>query len=155
MDITHVVQNIIIVMVIFAGLLACLNASPPKSAKRFFNLMLKTDEHKVLVLKKFPKALAPMEHLYQGTIFATDKDTLQLICSYPNLNDEVNRFPFYFMKDNHCNYWTMFQEQGKYVIYRENPDVAKDWFKDMQERLILNNKKIKEEEDVPSYSSVD
>ena len=130
------VQNIIGMIVVLAGVLACLSARPPKSAKGFYNLMLKADQDKVVVLKKFPKALEPMKHIYQGDIFTTGEDTLQLVCSFPNMYDTVNRYPFYFMRDNHGNYWTMFHEEDdKYRIYREDAEVAKDYFKDRQDAL--------------------
>lgn len=132
----HFMQNIIWMIVVLAGVLACQSARVPKSPRGFYNLMLKTNQDKVLVLKEFPEALKPMEHLYRGNILTMGKDTLQLVCSFPNLSDTLNRYPFYFMRDNHGNYWTMFHEDDdKYHIYRENSDIAKDYFKDIQNAL--------------------
>ena len=123
-------------IVVLAGVLACQSARVPKSPRGFYNFMLRANHNKVLVLKEFPEALKSMEHLYQGDILTMGKDTLQLVCSFPNLSDTVNRYPFYFMRDNHGNYWTMFHEEdGKYRIYREDTEVAKNYFKDMQEAL--------------------
>jgi len=129
-------------MIVVSGLLACQNANPLESAEAFYELMLATEKGDNLVLNHFPKVLKPMEHLYQGNIFKTEKDTLQLVCSYPNQNDTVNRYPFYFMRDNHGNYWSMFHEKDdRYHIYREDSEKAKDWFKDKQASLDEKNNK--------------
>lgn len=118
-------QNIIGMIVVLAGLLACQNARPPESAERLYNHM---QQENVIKFDEFPQAFRYMKGQHNGIIYANERDTLQLVCSYPNLADEKNRYPLYFMQDNHGRSWSLVkQEKGKYKIYRLEPDAEKDY----------------------------
>ena len=118
-------QNIIGMIVVLAGLLACQNARPPESAENLYNHM---QQENVIKFDEFPQAFRYMKGQHNGTIYANERDTLQLVCSYPNLADEKNRYPLYFMQDNHGRSWSLVkQEKGKYKIYRLEPDAEKDY----------------------------
>ena len=131
-------------IVALAGLSACQKAPHEVPGTILYEIMLREDEKHSLVFEEFPKALEPMIGLYQGDIFTTNYgDTLQLFCSYPNLCDKVNRYPIYFMRDNHGFYWTMFHEDDdKYHIYREDSRWAKKIYK--REQKSLDELKSKE-----------
>jgi hypothetical protein len=124
-------------IVALAGLSACQKAPHEVPGTVLYEVMLREDEKHCLEFEEFPKALQPMIGLYQGDVFTTDYgDTLQLVCSYPNLYDKVNRYPFYFMRDNHGHYWTMYHEDDdKYHIYREDSRACKNLFIDKQKSL--------------------
>ena len=124
-------SHIIVIVIVIAGLLACQNARPPVSAENLYGLMT---HQNMIEFYEFPEAFKSIEGQHSGIIFANEKDTLQLVCSYPNLADEVNRYPFYVIKDNHENYWTLFQESGKYKIYRK--DAQEATVKDAEESTV-------------------
>ena len=121
---------IISLVVILAGSLACQNARKEKTVshniptEKLIELMYEREE---IVLDGYPEALEPMRYLHHGVVTATDKDTIFLICSYPDTADP-DRTPFHFLKDNHFNYWTMFKIQygkrSKWALKKENSWIA-------------------------------
>ena len=118
-------QNIIIVMVIFAGLLACQNTSPP--IESLYNQM--TQEN-IIEFYGFPEALKSIEGEKTGIILANEKDTLQLVSCYPNMTDTENRYPQYLLADNHNNWWTLTREGDMYKLYNHSFVVPKgNWVK--------------------------
>lgn len=119
------------------GFSACSKAPHEISETALYESMLRVDEKHELVFDEFPEALKPMEKLAQGDVFETHfGDTLQLVCRFPNLADTVNRYLFYFMRDNHGHYWTMFHEEDdKFHIYREDSSDGKLMFIDRQQSL--------------------
>lgn len=129
-------QDSIEKIVTLAGLIAYQKAPHKIPKDLLYKAMLKVDENHCITFEEFPTALKPIIGLYQGNIFTTKNgDTLQLICSFPDYGT-VNRYLWYFFKDNHGNYWTMFHEEDdKYRIYSEDPNKAKNYFKDKQESL--------------------
>ena len=130
-------RNIIMVLVIFAGLLACQqNTSPPE------NLYINVKYHNVFEYHKVPEPLASVESLDNGIILANEKDTLQVICSYSDLeaNDALGRNynypnvtgekPLLLMGDNHGNLWTVtVGKDGMCKIIRQNPVAVRRWIK--------------------------
>ena len=131
------VQTAIGMFVVLAGLSACQKAPHEISENVLYEVMLRVDEKHCLTFNEFPEALEPVNGRFQGDIFTTNYgDTLRLVCRYPSLTDTLNRYPFYFMKDNHGHYWSMFHNNdGKYVIFREDPHRASEMFKEQQESL--------------------
>lgn len=119
-----IMRNIIIVMVIFAGLLACQNTSPP-TVESFYKRM--TQEN-IIESYGFPEALKSIEGERTGTILANEKDTLKLISCYPNMADKENRYPQYLLADNHNNWWTLTREGDLYKLYNHSLVVPqKNW----------------------------
>lgn len=115
-----ILHFIIGMIVTCAGLLACQNARPPESAERLYSQMT---QQNVIEFHEFPQALKSIQGRHSGTIIANEKDTLQLVCSYPNIADEMNRYPMYVICDNHGNLWNLIQEKkGKYKLYRHQED---------------------------------
>ena len=115
-----ILHFIIGMIVTCAGFLACQTARPPESAERLYSQMT---QQNVIEFQEFPQALESIKGRHNGTILANEKDTLQLICSYPNIADEKNRYPMYFICDNHGNSWNLVQEeQGKYKLYRHQKE---------------------------------
>ena len=76
---------IITVVITCAGLLACQNARPPVSAEDLYCSQM--TQKNTIEFYQFPQALESIKGRHSGTIFANEKDTLQLLCSYPNLAD--------------------------------------------------------------------
>ena len=107
------------------------------SAEEFYARMMTIEEGKVSVFKTFPKTLQPMLNFYQGTIFETDSAILQLVYRYPDSDtDRKIQYPFYFIRDNHGNYWTLFKSSGDtYRLCRENSKEARSYFKSKQQEL--------------------
>ena len=120
---------IIIGLIMIASLMACQSVRPPVQTGEMYNLMTQQDN---IQLNEFPVALESMRGRHDCIIYANEKDTLQLVCSFPNSADTKNRYPLYYMEDNHGNCWTMAQEkENKYKIHRQNPrdskEIIKEW----------------------------
>jgi len=120
---------VIMCVIMIASLMACQRVSPPGNPEQMYNLMT---QQNTIELSEFPVALESMRGRHDCIIYANEKDTLQLVCSYPNLVDEKNRYPLYYMADNHGNSWTMVQDEGeKYKIQRQDPrdeeEIIKEW----------------------------
>jgi len=122
-----ILKFIIIIVIVMTGVLACQNARQPASAESLYSMMTKQD---VIEFYQFPPAFQSIQGQSTGVILANEKDTLQLVCSYPNSEDTKNRYPFYVLKDNHENCWTIIQEEpSKYKIYRLDQVKKKKWVK--------------------------
>ena len=126
-----ILRNIIMVMVIFAGLLACQNTSPPE------NLYINIKYHNVYEYNQIPEPLKSIEDVGNGIVFANEKDTLQVICSYqdtlgfnyhyPNVTNER---PLFLLGDNHGNLWTVSENKdGKCKFIHQNPVAVRQWIK--------------------------
>lgn len=106
-------------IVICAGVLACQSARPPETAENLYNQQM--TQQNVIEFYEFPQALESIKGRHSGTIIENKTDTLKLICSYPNLADEKNRYPMYVIGDNHGNLWSLTQENpNKYKLRRLN-----------------------------------
>lgn len=126
------VRNIIMSVVIFAGLLACQrNTSPPE------NLYINIKYHNVYEFRQVPPPLKSVDD--DGIIFANDKDTLQVICAYPEEDtlgyksyhpNAANEKPLLLMGDNHGNLWTVTEgKNGMCKVIRQNPVAVRQWIR--------------------------
>lgn len=123
---------IIIGLIMIASLMACQSVRPPVQTGALYTLMTQQDN---IEFNEFPVALESMRGHQNCTIYANEKDTLQLVCSYPNMADKKNRYPLYYMADNHGNSWTLVQEgkegNGKYKIHRldqrDEKEIITEW----------------------------
>ena len=126
-------RNIVMVMVIFAAMLAChQNANPPpapKDQQEMVDTLVHMNPKKPIIFKGYPVALDSMKYISYGTIFVTPKgDIMELITKLPNPADRKNRYITYFIKyhnGNNCYYWWMYRDGDNYVIYREDNTIAR------------------------------
>lgn len=85
----------------------------------FYQDMVKIKKGKHLTFNGFPTCLTPILHINNGEeIFSTETDSLTL--TFRDLNrDDVNRYPYYVIEDNHKNKWSLFRHNANYFLYRE------------------------------------
>ena len=85
----------------------------------FYQDMVKIKKGKHLTFNGFPTCLTPILHINNGEeIFSTETDSLTL--TFRDLNrDDVNRYPYYVIEDNHKNKWSLFRHNANYFLYRK------------------------------------
>ena len=87
--------------------------------QKFYHDMVKIKKGKHLTFNGFPTCLTPILHINNGEeIFSTETDSLTLVFRDLNRND-VNKYPYYVIEDNHKNKWSLFRHNANYFLYRE------------------------------------
>lgn len=87
--------------------------------QNFYHDMVKIKKGKHLTFNGFPTCLTPILHINNGEeIFSTETDSLTLVFRDLNRND-VNKYPYYVIEDNHKNKWSLFRHNANYFLYRE------------------------------------
>lgn len=95
--------------------------------KKFYKRMTKMDKNEVITFHGFPACLTSIFNITAGDeILAVGEDTLYLVYRGLNYND-VNRYHFYIIKDNHDNLWSIFRHNEKFLLYREDEVAHSDW----------------------------
>ena len=73
---------------------------------------------RTIILGEFPRQLQKMRYGHAGKLlFENGQDSLFLVHSYPNYND-VHRYLYYIMRDNHDNVWSLFQEDSTFYLHK-------------------------------------
>lgn len=86
--------------------------------------MVDMEKNSTLTFDGFPACLTPLlGHINLGDeIFTTNEDTLSF--AFRGLDyEDINRYPYYVIKDNYENIWTLFRYNDKYILTRENEEV--------------------------------
>ena len=89
--------------------------------EKFYQKMVDMEKNSTLTFDGFPACLTPLlGHINLGDeIFTTNEDTLSF--AFRGLDyEDINRYPYYVIKDNYENIWTLFRYNDKYVLTREN-----------------------------------
>jgi hypothetical protein len=87
--------------------------------QKFYQDMVKIKKGERLTFNGFPTCLTPVFHINNGEeIFNTETDSLILVFRDLNRND-VNKYPYYVIEDNHKNKWSLFRHNANYFLYRE------------------------------------
>ena len=103
----------------------------------FYHKMVNMDKNSEITFFEFPHSLRRLLHATAGDkILSADGDTLTLICCYPNQADSVNRYPFYVMKDNRDNLWSLFHYEDGYHLYKEDETIHADWLTFQKQNAI-------------------
>lgn len=141
---------IILLCVILVGYkitLSCKNTNSQveyasETDKKFYQEMVKMKKESTLTFNGFPTCLTSI--LSHSTapgdaILTTEKDTLYLAFRWLNYND-INRYPFYIVKDNKDNFWSLYRHNEKFLLTRRD---KKD-FKDLPKKTKdLNKTQVK------------
>ena len=73
---------------------------------------------RTIILGEFPRQLQKMRYGRAGKLlFENGQDSLFLVHSYPNY-DDVHRYLYYIMRDNHNNVWSLFQEDSTFYLHK-------------------------------------
>lgn len=99
-----------------------------KTNEKFYHKMVKMEKNSTLTFNGFPTCLTSI--LSHSTtpgdaILTTEKDTLYLAFRWLNYND-INRYPFYIVKDNKDNFWSLFRHNEKFLLTRRDKKDFKD-----------------------------
>lgn len=87
---------------------------------KFFQKMVNVDKNSTLIFDGFPTCLTSIFNTPLGEeILSTEKDTLFLVFKGLNQQD-INRYPYYILKDNHDNVWSLFRHNDKYILKKED-----------------------------------
>lgn len=87
---------------------------------KFYQKMISLERNTTLVFNGFPASLTGILFLKPGDeILSTETDTLSLVFEDLNRQD-VNRYPYYVLKDNHNNIWSLYRHNDKFLLTRED-----------------------------------
>lgn len=86
---------------------------------KFYQKMVNMDESSRLTFNGFPTCLTSIFYAKPGEeILTTETDTLYF--EYRDLNrEDINRYPYYVIKDNHNKKWSIFRHNDKFHLYRD------------------------------------
>lgn len=90
--------------------------------ERFYQEMVKMKKNTTRFFNGFPTCLTNILHSHTqpgDEILATEKDTVYYVLRDLNRTD-INKYPFYVVKDNHNNLWSLFRHNDKFHLTREN-----------------------------------
>jgi hypothetical protein len=108
--------------------------------ERFYQEMVKMKKNTTKFYNGFPTCLTGIlsYHTKPGDeILATKSDTLYLVDWDLNRTD-INKYPYYVVKDNYENVWTLFRHNDKFRLTREDETKYKEWFKKMEKQTKSN-----------------
>ena len=87
---------------------------------KFFQKMVNMDKNSTLTFDGFPTCLTSIFNTPLGEeILSTEKDTLFFVFRGLNQQD-INRYPYYILKDNQGNVWSLLRHNDKYILKRED-----------------------------------
>jgi hypothetical protein len=145
-----------LVMVAFGALLACTsivgyaiyssyeeNHSQVEYASetdnKFYQKMIEMERNTSLYFDGFPTSLTSIlfKNLEPGEkILNCGDEPLTLVSRDLNRTD-INRYPYYVIKDAHGNVWTLFRHNNKFRLTRKDETEYKEWLKEMEERAKI------------------
>lgn len=108
--------------------------------ERFYQEMVKMKKNTTRFYDGFPTCLTSIlsYHTKPGDkILTTKSDTLYLVNWDLNRAD-INRYPYYVVKDNHKNVWTLFRYNDKFHLTRKDETKCKEWIKEIEKRTKAN-----------------
>ena len=87
--------------------------------EKFYHKMTKMKEGSVLIFNGFPTCLTSIFYAKPGEeILTAQTDTVYF--EYRDLNrEDINKYPYYVIKDNHNSKWSIFRHNDKFRLYRE------------------------------------
>jgi hypothetical protein len=107
---------------------------------KFYQKMIEMERNQTLHFNGFPTSLTSI--LFLNTqpgdkIINAGDSTLTLVSRNLNRTD-INRYPYYVIKDNHGNVWTLFRHNDKFRLTRKDEREYKEWLEKMEERVKSN-----------------
>lgn len=85
---------------------------------KFYQQMVNMKRGSEIIYNGFPACLTRIFNIHDGdVIFNTESDTLSLV--YRDLNrQDINKYHYYVIKDNHNNIWTLFRHNDEFELTR-------------------------------------
>ena len=102
--------------------------------EKFYQKMIEMEKNSTLVFNGFPTCLTSVLHTHTqpgDEILTTEKDTLYLVDWNLNHRD-INRYPYYVIKDNHNHLWSLFRHNENFHLNRENERIYKKWLEEIK-----------------------
>jgi len=107
---------------------------------KFYQKMIEMERNQTLHFNGFPTSLTSIlfKNLEPGEkILNCGDEPLTLVSRDLNRMD-INRYPYYVIKDAHGNVWTLFRHNNKFRLTRKDETEYKEWLKEMEERAKSN-----------------
>ena len=101
--------------------------------EKFYQEMVKMDKNTTRFFNGFPTCLTGiLSHQSKpgDKILTTEKDTLYLVDWNLNRTD-INKYPYYVLKDNHGEIWTLFRHNDKFRLTKKDEKQYKKWLKEL------------------------
>ena len=102
--------------------------------KKFYQEMVKMNKNTTRFFNGFPTCLTSiLSHQTKpgDKILTTEKDTLYLVDWNLNRTD-INKYPYYVLKDNNGNIWTLFRRNDKFRLTKKDEKQYKKWLKELE-----------------------
>ena len=91
---------------------------------KFYQQMVDMERNTQIFFDGFPTCLTSVFYSQPGTqILTTPTDTLYFVKSDLNRSDP-NKYPYFVVKDNHGNIWSIFRHNDKYRLIREDERIV-------------------------------
>lgn len=88
--------------------------------EKFYQKMVKMERNSTEYFNGFPICLIDVRNSSPGdAVLTTEKDTLYLAFEGLNYKD-INRYPFYIIKDNKNNFWSLFRRNDKFHLTKRD-----------------------------------
>lgn len=105
------------------------------SYEKLYQTMANMERNSTLIFDEFPTPLEKVTQSMPGdSILISGSDTLSLVFRDLNREDKINRYPFYIMKDDKNNLWSLFRHNNEFHLTREDEAKHKDWLNYKMER---------------------
>jgi len=98
--------------------------------EKFYQKMVKMERNTTEFFNGFPICLISIRSSLSGDVILTTekKDTLFLAFKGLNYND-INRYPFYVVKDNHNSFWSLSRRNDKFHLTKRDKNFYKKLLK--------------------------
>ena len=104
---------------------------------RFYQKMINMERNQTLDFNGFPTSLNSILFLKiaPGERILNCGDE-PLILLFRDLNrEDINRYPYYIIKDTHNNYWSLKRHNDKFRLTRINEVWEKKWLKKLEDQI--------------------
>ena len=142
------IKTLFVILMMFIGLTGCnVTTSDNNYSKvefasqtneKFYQKMVDMERNTQIFFDGFPTCLTNVFYSKIGEeILTTPTDTLYF--ADRNLDrSNPNKYPYYVVKDNHGNIWSIFRHNDKYRLIREDETIAKSLLVEDCEKHDLN-----------------
>jgi len=104
---------------------------------KFYQRMVDLERNHTLHFNGFPASLTSILFLniMPGDTILNAGDN-KLILLFRSLNRrDINKYPYYIIKDMHNNYWSLYRHNDKFLLTRMDEKREKKWLKELEDQI--------------------
>ena len=107
--------------------------------EKFYQQMVEMEENSQMSFNGFPTCLTSLcNNILPGDeILTTETDTLFFVFRDLNRKD-INKYPYYVIKNNHGNVWTLFRHNDKFLLTKQDATEYKFLLEEDVQKQDLN-----------------